>query len=45
MIENQLIYLWNLNPPHFHLLLLPLAWLPNDVALGVWLVVQGVTGS
>ncbi len=37
-IDNTQIKLWNLNPPHFHLLLLPLAWLSNDVALGVWLV-------
>jgi hypothetical protein len=37
-LEYNQIYLWNLNPPHFHLLLLPLAWLSNDVALGVWLV-------
>jgi hypothetical protein len=37
-IEYKQIYLWNLNPPHFHLLLLPLAWLSNDVAMGVWVV-------
>jgi hypothetical protein len=37
-IECTQIQLWNLNPPHFHLLLLPLAWLSNDVALAVWVV-------
>jgi hypothetical protein len=37
-IENTPIQLWNLNPPHFHLLLLPLAWLSNDTAMWAWLV-------
>jgi hypothetical protein len=27
--------LWNLSPPHTHFLLLPLAWLDADYALGV----------
>jgi alpha-1,2-mannosyltransferase len=27
---------WNLNPPHFHLLVLPLAWLAPMQALSVW---------
>src|SRR5262245_43897982 len=37
-IETTQIQLWNLNPPHFHLLLLPLAWLSNDTAMWAWLV-------
>ena len=32
-IERQF---WNMNPPHFHLLLLPLARLEPITALGVW---------
>ena len=27
---------WNMNPPHFHLLILPLARLPPLVALALW---------
>jgi hypothetical protein len=37
-IESGQINLWNLNPPHFHLLLLPLARLSNSTALGVWML-------
>jgi hypothetical protein len=32
--------LWNLNPPHFHLLLLPLVPLEQRAALGVWFIVN-----
>jgi hypothetical protein len=42
--DGTIINLWNLNPPHFHLLLLPLAWLPVGVALLLWLLVNGVCG-
>jgi hypothetical protein len=28
---------WNMNPPHFHLLLLPLALLTPGVALTLWI--------
>jgi alpha-1,2-mannosyltransferase len=31
--------MWNLNPPHFHLLVLPLAWLSPQQAHAVWQVV------
>lgn len=27
---------WDLNPPHFHLIVLPLALLPSGLAFGVW---------
>jgi hypothetical protein len=37
-IKSTPVQLWNLNPPHFHLLLLPLAGLSNDTALWAWLV-------
>jgi hypothetical protein len=42
--DGTLIELWNLNPPHFHLLLLPLALLPMGWALGVWLLVNAAGG-
>ncbi len=44
LIDGSIISLWNLNPPHFHLLLLPLAWLPIGVALLLWLLVNSVCG-
>jgi hypothetical protein len=34
--EDNSIDLWNLNPPHFHLLLLPLGALPPEAALACW---------
>jgi len=34
--------LWNLNPPHFHLILLPLARLPLGPALAAWAVLNGL---
>jgi hypothetical protein len=37
-IDGDTIYLWNLNPPHFHLVLLPLVFLPQRVALFVWML-------
>jgi hypothetical protein len=42
--DGSRIDLWNLNPPHFHLLLLPLAWLPVKPALALWLLVNAVCG-
>ena len=33
-------HLWNLNPPHFHLLLLPLSFLPFNWAFSLWAVVN-----
>ena len=39
---NRAIELWNLSPPHFHLFLLPLALLPEGVALLVWCVLSGL---
>ncbi len=42
--DGSTIDLWNLNPPHFHLLLLPLAWLPAGVALVPWLLANAVCG-
>jgi len=33
---GRLMHFWNLNPPHFHLLLLPIAPLPRLVAFGIW---------
>ncbi len=35
---------WNLNPPHFHLLLLPLGLLSPSLALGVWVVINYIAG-
>jgi hypothetical protein len=43
--DGTTINLWNLNPPHFHLLLLPLAWLPIRAALMVWLLVNVACGT
>jgi hypothetical protein len=40
--DHRSIYLWNLNPPHFHLLLLPLAVLPQDIALLLWCLLGGL---
>jgi hypothetical protein len=37
-VHGEMLYLWNLNPPHFHLLMLPLVWLPQRVALVLWLI-------
>ena len=34
------IHCWNLNPPHFHFLLLPLAFLPLNIAFGVWSILS-----
>ena len=42
--DGSTIDLWNLNPPHFHLLLLPLVWLPTGAALVLWLLANGVCG-
>ncbi len=35
----------DLNPPQFHLLLYPLTGLPDDMAAGVWLLVQFAAGA
>ncbi len=35
-IDDETINLWNLNPPHFHVLLLPLVPLPDLTALALW---------
>ncbi|MDR3633403.1 MAG: glycosyltransferase family 87 protein [Isosphaeraceae bacterium] len=37
--ENHVVDLWNMNPPHFHLVLLPLALLPWQAALALWFVI------
>src|SRR5262245_32081358 len=37
---DLLIDLWNMNPPHFHVVLLPIAILPMEAALGCWWVVN-----
>jgi hypothetical protein len=42
--DGTVLELWNLNPPHFHLLLLPFAWLPIRVALVLWLLVNIICG-
>jgi hypothetical protein len=38
----NMINLWNLNPPHFHLLLLPLAPFNDGVSLALWCALAGV---
>ena len=43
--DGQHWQLWNMNPPHFHLLLLPLAWLPERTALGCWLAINGAAAA
>lgn len=35
---------WNLNPPHFHLFLLPLGLLSPGLALGVWALINYIAG-
>jgi hypothetical protein len=42
--DGSVIDLWNLNPPHFHLLLLPLAWLSARTALIIWLMLNLLCG-
>jgi hypothetical protein len=39
---HNAIDLWNLNPPHFHVFLLPLAILPQSAALLAWCVLGGL---
>jgi hypothetical protein len=34
--DDKVIQLWNMNPPHFHLVLLPLGLLPPTMALACW---------
>ncbi|MGP0062722.1 MAG: glycosyltransferase family 87 protein [Isosphaeraceae bacterium] len=40
--SDTILRLWNLNPPHSHLLYLPLAVLPAELALSIWYVVGGL---
>jgi hypothetical protein len=40
--EGKPVNLWNLNPPHFHVIVLPIARLIPHVALLVWIVVNFV---
>jgi alpha-1,2-mannosyltransferase len=35
---------WNLNPPHFHLFLLPLGLLSPPIALTVWAIINYIAG-
>jgi hypothetical protein len=42
--DGTILDLWNLNPPHFHLLLLPLVWLPIGVAQILWLSANAAGG-
>lgn len=45
ILDNEtIILLWNLNPPHSHFLLLPLAWFDGDVALPIWCVANALCG-
>jgi hypothetical protein len=44
ILNNGIIPLWNLNPPHSHLLLLPLVWLDADYALAIWCVANAFCG-
>lgn len=39
--ESHWLNLWNMNPPHFHLFLLPLTPLSDDYASIVWYVLSG----
>jgi len=39
---TTILHLWDLNPPHAHLLLLPLAVLPPRLALLVWCILGGL---
>ncbi len=39
-LETGTIHLLNLNPPHFHILLLPFVGLGPNVSLGIWIVAQ-----
>ncbi|HZT82978.1 MAG TPA: glycosyltransferase family 87 protein, partial [Gemmataceae bacterium] len=38
--EDTKVNLWNMNPPHYHLVMLPLALLPRGPALVAWWVVN-----
>src|SRR5262245_41080580 len=40
--EKNILDLYNMNPPHFHLLLLPLTLLKQDHALALWWVLSGL---
>jgi len=39
--DTTILHLWDLNPPHAHLVLLPLAFLPPRLALQVWCLLGG----
>ena len=39
---KTIIHLWNLNPPHSHLLYVPLAVMPSSLALTAWFALSGV---
>lgn len=36
--------LWNLNPPHFHVILYPLGYLSPHTALGIWVGINFIAG-
>lgn len=40
--EHETRQFWNMNPPHFHLLMLPLANLTPQAALGVWGIANSI---
>jgi hypothetical protein len=39
---TKIIHLWDLNPPHSHLLYIPLAVMPSSLALAAWFAVSGL---
>jgi hypothetical protein len=40
--RQNVIHLWDLNPPHSHLLYLPLAVLPSSLALSAWCLLSAL---
>jgi hypothetical protein len=39
LVDSTTIDLWNMNPPHFHLILLPFALIPWQAGLAAWILV------
>ena len=44
MSPGHYMHLWNLNPPHFHVLLYPLGYLSPHTALAIWVGTSFFTG-
>jgi hypothetical protein len=41
--DNEKKFFWNLNPPHFHLLMLPFVFFPLKIAFLTWLTISFIS--